>query len=127
MQEAASPLVTGYHPARALSGLVRGEQGLHSPAEILAALKPVQPAPISSGPGFYITRYVNLEKREDPTLLSHSGVFPASFILTTPGFGREHARRCSPALPPGHSVFSSSAGYPQTCEGLRSQPPSQQR
>lgn len=129
MHEAASSPILGYHPAGALSRLVREEQRLHSPTEIL---RPVKPALISSGPGFYVTCSVNVKKRKDSTPLSHSHFFsvsvgPALFIVTTPGFGREHTYRCTHALSPGHSVFSSLAGYPQTCEDLRSQPQSQQR
>lgn len=67
MCEAASLPIPGYRPAPAPSRLVQEERSHHSLAEILS---PVKPAPISSGPAFYITCYANMRKRKDSAPLS---------------------------------------------------------
>lgn len=60
------------------------------------------------------------------TLFCHSpplSVTPAPFVLTAPGFGKELSQCAhTHTLSPGHCVFSSSAGYPQTCEIQKQSP-----
>lgn len=57
-----------------LSKLVQVGQTLHSPAEILAPLKPAMPTQTPSGGGFYVS-YLNVKKKRAP-LCSATLTFP---------------------------------------------------
>lgn len=115
-----------------LSKLVQVGQTLHSPAEILAPLKPAMPTQTPSGRGFYVS-YLNVKKKRAP-LCSATLTFPPrqsdlpNLLLQALVLERNtHTGAHTHTLSPGHTAFSSSAGYPQTCENLRSKAQSQQR
>lgn len=112
LHEAASPPIWGYHPLQALFRLVQ---------------EPVKPALIYHD---FMPPPLSTWKRERTPLCFHLfpvPVRPALFVVTTLGFGREHAHRCTHPLPPACSIVSSLAGYPQTCEDSSSEAQAQQQ